>query len=228
MELYIIRHGQSANNALSNPEDRECDPPLTVMGNKQAAALAEYFKDAARNKTEIRTNEIDALYCSPMYRALQTAKPIGEALNTAPRVWIDIHEQGGVYLDNNNGEPRGLPGKTKTEILDEFPHYILPEGFTDNGWWHGDREDTASSHARAIRVALELKIKAAGREKIVILSHGGFISILIKALFNSLPDGNVHYHHMNTAVTQITLTEDSHTHIRYMNRIDHLSGNLIT
>ena len=42
MELFIIRHGQSGNNALANIRDRSVDPPLTDLGERQAEMLGEY------------------------------------------------------------------------------------------------------------------------------------------------------------------------------------------
>ena len=36
MDLFIIRRGRSANNALADQRDREVGPPLTDVGNRQA------------------------------------------------------------------------------------------------------------------------------------------------------------------------------------------------
>jgi len=38
--LYLVRHGESYNNAVPMAQ-RVCDPPLTELGQKQAAKLAE-------------------------------------------------------------------------------------------------------------------------------------------------------------------------------------------
>ena len=40
MELFLIRHGQSANNALGDVKGRDKDPELTELGEKQAECLA--------------------------------------------------------------------------------------------------------------------------------------------------------------------------------------------
>ena len=45
MDLFIIRHGQSANNALANIKDRQVDPPLTDLGVQQANELARFLMD---------------------------------------------------------------------------------------------------------------------------------------------------------------------------------------
>ena len=139
MELYIIRHAQSTNNALADLRDRVRDPALTELGQRQAEIVAEHLASGTNLELSVGTTEEDTsvrqrhgygltrLYCSAMYRALQTAQPIGEALDLAPEVWIDIHEHGGIFLDH--GEADGLvgyPGQTRSEILAEFPNYVLP------------------------------------------------------------------------------------------------------
>jgi len=140
MELYIVRHAQSINNALANHWDRVCDPPLTELGRRQAEILAHHLatgKSPIPWEADRRGYGITRLYCSPMWRALQTAQPVGQALGLAPEVWIDIHEHGGIYLDHGEaGGTVGYSGKTRSEILAEFPNYTLPEAISERGWWH--------------------------------------------------------------------------------------------
>ncbi|MCD6289349.1 MAG: histidine phosphatase family protein [Anaerolineae bacterium] len=230
MELYIIRHGQSTNNALADPKERDRDPSLTEIGFKQADFLARYLSESIQGYTHPPVNlPITKLYCSPMRRALQTACPVGEALGLAPEVWIDIHESGGIYLDHGEEEGvRGYPGMTRGEVLADFPHYVLPDALTEEGWWKGGREDQAACHARAIRVAHALQARATTDERIALISHGGFIDALIKALLSQLPGTHLAYHHHNTAITRIDFREDGRLDIRYLNRVDHLPAELIT
>src|ERR1044071_6058944 len=120
MELYIIRHGQSTNNVsmIYDAKDREADPPLTDLGQKQAAKVADYLANAEdfdhwfERNTEDRENKRGfappRLYCSPMLRTLQTSQPIAKALNLNPEVWPDLHEHGGLHLDT--GDERGILG----------------------------------------------------------------------------------------------------------------------
>ena len=73
-----------------------------------------------------------------MHRALQTAAPLARALGLKPEVWLDIHEQGGMYLDKDWNKI-GFPGMTRHEILGEFPDYVLPQTITDAGWYDATR-----------------------------------------------------------------------------------------
>ena len=47
MQLYIIRHAQSVNNALDDQRYRVSDPLLTEVGHRQAAMLAEHLAHGA-------------------------------------------------------------------------------------------------------------------------------------------------------------------------------------
>ena len=232
MELYIIRHAQSTNNALTSQEDRGCDPPLTDLGRRQAELLARHLAagiQRAPSSTEPGYG-ITHLYCSPMCRALQTAQPLGKALGLAPEVWIDIHEWGGIYLDH--GESRGTvgyPGKTRSEILDEFPGYVLPEGITEAGWWNRGHEDKAGCIARALRVAQVLQVRAETESgaRIAIVTHAGFTAMLLKALLDHLPGDGFWYHHHNTAISRVDFGTEA-IQIHYLNRVDHLPPDSVT
>lgn len=241
MELYLIRHAQSANNALANMRERVDDPPLTKLGQQQAEILAqhlvdgvnpEYLKDSSPEATgshNRRGYNLTRLYCSAMWRSLQTVEPIGQALGLEPEVWLDIHEHGGIYLDH--GEPEGVvgyPGKTRAEILARFPTCRLPVEITEEGWWRGGFEDWPACHGRAIKVARQLQELAASNERIGMVTHGGFMDALLKALFNQLPRTDIFYFHYNTAITRIDFDSTGRMGIRYLNRIDHLPGDLIS
>jgi broad specificity phosphatase PhoE len=86
-QIWIVRHGQSAGNVardaaeaasqfLIDIAERDMDVPLSELGERQAAALAEWF---AALPPEERPNVV--LY-SPYVRARETAQAI---VNTLPR-----------------------------------------------------------------------------------------------------------------------------------------------
>ncbi len=243
MELYIIRHGQSANNALADESQRTHDPGLTEIGKQQAQHLADFLAKrmsgdlgnspgggaAIQYKTHSNPG-FSHLYCSAMHRALLTAAPVGRALGIKPEVWIDIHEQGGMYLERADGYV-GYSGRTRAEILSEFPDYILPETITDQGWYdktHG-YEASYEGAGRAIKVALELRRRAteAPDARIAIITHGTFTDLLLKALLGQLPNRRFFFAHYNTGITRLDFNHDVFV-VRYVNRIEHLPPELIT
>ena len=99
MELFLIRHGQSANNALPDQTLRVEDPVLTTAGELQAEQAARHLAARRHLHADVRSGArptLDRLYCSPMIRAMQTARPIARALGLPVEVWVDIHEIGGI------------------------------------------------------------------------------------------------------------------------------------
>jgi 2,3-bisphosphoglycerate-dependent phosphoglycerate mutase len=243
MELYIIRHGQSANNItmLRDPYDRgHYDPPLTDLGWRQARAVADYVANHTNIDVWIeRPPEmrevmkgfgITRLYCSPMRRALETCLPISEALEMQPEVWVDIHEHGGIYLEDGDGGITGYSGLTRAEMLAEFPQYILPPGVSEQGWWNPQdkNEDNERCMARAIRVARALRLQANSPQRLALVTHGTFADRLLKALFNLLPSHEIGFNHYNTGITRIDFRVDGKMLMRYQNRVEHLTAELMS
>jgi 2,3-bisphosphoglycerate-dependent phosphoglycerate mutase len=237
MQLFIIRHAQSTNNALGDERLRDRDPELTELGERQAEILAEHLATGIEREPASLQGEdypqagygITRLYCSPMWRALQTAQPVGRALGLKPEVWTDIHEQGGIYLDAADGRSRvGYPGKTRQEIEAAFVDYVLPDDITQGGWWNRGFEEKDDFHARARRVAEQLQAWATRDESIALVTHGGFTNALLKALFGHLPGRRLFYFHHNTAITRLDFVDDERLGIRYVNRVDHLPPDLIS
>lgn len=73
-EIYIVRHGYRndwENPGSLSPTELPHDPSLHTIGIQQAAETADYFKD----KT------VQAIFSSPFYRCLQTAKSTANALD---------------------------------------------------------------------------------------------------------------------------------------------------
>ncbi|MDI9546193.1 MAG: histidine phosphatase family protein [Chloroflexota bacterium] len=251
MRLFLIRHGESANNFLMQDtgydhymRSRHVDPPLTELGERQAARLAEHL--AANGHPEARHGQsptqpnagygITHLYCSPMQRALQTTQPVAAALGLQPEVWTDIHEHGGIFYGNpRSGE--GLvsrPGMSRSKIQQRFPGYILPDAIGEDGWWRGGYEDMPACYARAMRVARRLLQRAEDNsaqgieESMALVSHGTFIDSLLKAFFHQIPDRRFLYQHYNTAITGVDFMQDGTLLLRFLNRTQHLPPEMIS
>lgn len=239
MELFIIRHAQSWNNALADQNDRVVDPPLTELGFRQAQLVAKHLANGIDHETRaiegqptdtpLNGMRITRLYCSAMLRALQTAQIIGAALGLQPNVWVDVHEEGGMWLNHGEtGGIRGYPGMTRAEIAEQFPECVLPEEIAEQGWWRYSREEWTPFLERAARVAAQLRGEATSNERIAIVTHGGFGAYLLRSLVNAPMDANVFFHHDNTGVTRVRFRSDGRVSIRYQNRVDHLPAGMVT
>lgn len=224
MRLYLIRHAESENNALTQDtlHRRVVDPDLTPLGYQQRDLLARHI--GAETDAAGEGYTISHLYTSAMYRSLLTTKPVSDALGIAPQVWPDLHEKGGMYLERN-GDIRGFGGMSRSAILEQFPGYQLPDEVTKHGWYDAalGREPETHSYYRAIKVARALRERSDSAEVIALVSHAGFLDLLLKVIFEQLPARpyTMRYYHDNTAITRINF-DKSWTTLHYMNRVDHL------
>lgn len=120
MELYLIRHGQSTDNAGL---PHVADPPLSDLGKQQAYSAGK----------ALQTEGINRLYCSPMLRTLQTAEIIGGILSLEPHVYIGLYEWDGIWEQNVGRFGATLPGLTRSEMKEICPNVVLPQEVTEEG-----------------------------------------------------------------------------------------------
>ncbi len=115
MRFVVIRHGQSTNNLLwettGSELGRHPDTPLTETGHRQAELLAERL-------SAVLPWRVDAIYCSLMTRAVQTAAPIAAALGLPLIGRTDMFEVGGLFdLDLANGDRFPYPGASADDSV---------------------------------------------------------------------------------------------------------------
>jgi len=241
LTLYIIRHAQSANNAMEDQAGRLADPPLTALGVQQAQQLAAYlgkgdsrdldadFRSGYSTRHGIKSFGITHLYCSAMHRALQTAQPVAHAIGVIPEIWLELHEVGGVYLDSSNGRS-SQAGKTRLEIETEFAGFTIPEGFATDGWWGVTRayEEREDALVRAQLVAANLRQRATTDDVVALITHGTFSDRLLKVLLSQSDIYGFYYMFYNTAITRLEFLDETRILVRYINRIDHLPAELMS
>lgn len=240
MRLYYIRHGQSENNArwerMGSSLGRSDDPELTSVGRKQAERLAAFLRQqklqAAANAytpRDVNAFDITHIYCSMMVRAVATATPVARALDLPLTAWPDLHETGGIFLqDVESGERVGLPGKDRAYFQSHYPDLLLPNALNSEGWWNRPFEDYAERYPRAERVLRDL-VKRHGQtdDGVALVSHGGFYNYLLCVVLG-LPRTEALWFSLNNAgITRVDL-EDARVGLRYMNRTDFLPSELIT
>jgi len=115
--FYLVRHGESAWNA----ENRLCgrsDTPLSEAGRRQAKRLAQRLK----------TIPFEAFYTSPLVRAAETARLLGEVVGLEP-----VPDQRLVELDYGQWEGRTLPDIMENDAQafrawDAKPAHLAPPG----------------------------------------------------------------------------------------------------
>lgn len=247
MQLYLLRHAQSVNNAnwdaAPGSKFRFSDIPLTDLGREQAHAAAEHFAQTnpdspvnAYNSDNRRGFGFTHIYCSLMRRATETAHIIAERLGLPIYGRTDMHEWGGVYeVDLETGDRTGLPGPDRAYYAEHFPRVILPDDFNEAGWWNRPHEPQPEVPARARRVLKFLRKKHLGtKDRVLVVTHGGFTNLFLDVLIGvsakralkNLANEQWFVNH-NTGLTRIDMGEN-YTGLIYLNRSTHLPDHLIT
>ncbi len=240
MKLFLVRHGQSENNAIwTNTRsnlNRVSDPQLTDIGRKQVEAAAEFFySQLRRGDTETSDpsfkyeGEEVRIYCSLMDRAVQSGLIISKKLSLPLNAHKDIHENGGLYSeDPETAERTGVPGKNPDELKSTYPDLILPEGINPEGWWNRPFEDRETRRLRAKRVLHEFMDRYGNSEEIlIVITHGGFYNYLLRTAFELRGDTEIWFDLFNAAVTLIEISEDF-INLIYCNRYDFIPREIVT
>ncbi len=219
MELYIIRHAESENNARPQ-EERTDDPSLSALGYRQA----EYLVNRIRHLRPTR------IFVSPFLRTLETIAPYIRETGQSAEAWIDIHEQGGVQAGAGNADYEGRPGMKRSEIERGFPGVRLGAEFDEEGWWKcRPWEDYDAAQVRAERVARRIHDEFGHTgECVVLVSHGAFMRFLVGVILATPGMGHDRIDWFaNTSVTRFIITPTS-THLALMNCARHLPETWIT
>ena len=204
-ELVIVRHGASA--AARPGEQHELlegrgNPPLSDDGVRQAAAVA----------TRLATEDLAALYVTPLQRTHQTAEPIASSTGLEPEVIADLVEvglgdwEGGEFrIRAQEGDP--LVGRALSEERwDVLPGAESPEAIEE----------------RVRRgVATLVERTGPGRRCAAVL-HGGVIGEICRQATSSRPFAFIHAD--NCSVTRVVVWPDSRQMLRSFNDTTHLEG----
>jgi probable phosphoglycerate mutase len=209
MNLIMIRHGQSYVN-LKDWEGGNSDEPLTGLGHRQASALAAWLPQ--------RLPQIDALYCSTMLRARQTAEPLAAAYDISLKCDDRLREVGNNRLDHIAWPSDDLPEYSDFWGSERPFSSITPE-----------RELGESLMHFRIRVGsfVEELVEKHREGTVVAVCHGGVIETTFDHVFNIGPWRRCETWSHNTGITRFELVEHPTREtwrLHYHSRTEHLVG----
>ena len=169
-ELLLVRHGQQAYDPAGPVRDM-FDPPLSALGEQQARLVGE----------RLSTERIDAVYASPLTRALETGRQIGRHHRLEPIVLDDLREVG--VFDQIP------PDKTAIEVLGRQVLAGVRERMIAEKSWdvYPHSESSASLRKRVINV-IEGIVATHRSERVVIACHDGVINAYIGHIIGSKYD----------------------------------------
>jgi broad specificity phosphatase PhoE len=160
--IYLLRHGENVANLTKEFSCRKIDYSLTPRGILQAQQSAAYFQ----------TQSIDAIYASPLKRAVETAAIIADALSLSVTTLEGLREIGFGTLEN-------APDLTAAW---NFHNNIL------QAWFEGDPEarfpqgENQHDLIQRMRSALHQAVDGRDGQRILVVGHGGIFRSTIEAL----------------------------------------------
>jgi probable phosphoglycerate mutase len=194
MELLLIRHALPIRREVT---EGAADPPLSVDGERQAQLLADY----------LGSEQIDAVYASPLRRAVQTAEPlcrqIGlEMVLDAGIAEFDQHSSEYIPVEElqASGDPR----------LKEF---LLGEG---------DEFDDRDEFRERVFASITRIISQHGGERVAVVCHGGVINSYAGDVLGLDVEGPGFFYPNYTSITRIAASRAGVRSIVTLNETSHL------
>jgi ribonuclease H / adenosylcobalamin/alpha-ribazole phosphatase len=178
-QLLMLRHGQTEYSAQARYSGR-ADPPLTQLGERQAAAAA----------ARLNTAGVTAVVSSPLARARRTAEPVAAALS----VPLEIHDG---LIETDFGAWEGL---TFTEASARDPE-LHAQWLADTSVAPPGGESMDAVHRRVRRVRDQL-IADYGPAPVVVVSHVTPIKSLLRMALDAGPS-LLHRLHLDIASLSI-------------------------
>ncbi|WP_419920321.1 histidine phosphatase family protein [Candidatus Poriferisodalis sp.] len=197
MELVFVRHGQPER--VVRHDGQPADPALSDIGRQQAAAVASWLEEM----------QIDALYSSPMRRALQTAEAIGSTTGLVPIVRDGLCE-----FD------RDSPAYVPMEVMKE----------TDRERWNelasgsfGDTERSALFVATANSAVDEI-VADHRSQRVAVACHGGVVNAYLARCLGFDTETFLRFDVDYTSVTRVFASSRGHRSVLSVNERTHLRG----
>jgi broad specificity phosphatase PhoE len=147
--IFLARHGESDWNVAKRFQGHS-DRPLTALGREQAHALADL----------VASEEIDAVYTSPLSRARETAEIVAARAGLEPVALPELREV-------DTGSWSGL---SRADVEARFPEGFARWRSGGSGWEDGETyEEMAERVIGALRTIAEDHPDG----RVLIISHGG-------------------------------------------------------
>jgi broad specificity phosphatase PhoE len=204
-EIYLIRHGKTIWNELGKTQGQEADIELNEQGIEQAQLTGKYLK-----KFRLNGKEFDCVLSSPLKRCKKTAKIICsnieyDKLNIIYMNEIKEVKKGSMSgLTNEDELMKNLNqlAKNKLKLIeDPIEKYIIELPVNNEIFFNEIVKDNSLS-IEGVETYEELLdraeylieyIKTTDKQKILVITHSGYLDILLKIMFNlsTLPQGNM-------------------------------------
>lgn len=202
--LYLLRHAATDAN-LAQPyrlQGRNHNPPLAQLGVRQAQMTRDF----------LAIRPIDACYCSPLLRAVQTAEIITRPHGLRP---VPLE----ALTECDIGRWEGLDWHT-VQQTDAAAHQLFLSDPAQNGYPEG--ESLADVHLRASAAIEELLQQHAG-DSILVVSHHVVNRTYLAGLLG-LPMKQARQVSLENCGISVVVRDGAKTTVNMLNASFHLQG----
>jgi broad specificity phosphatase PhoE len=200
MYVYCVRHGESLHNAEGRIQG-QLDVPLSDFGRQQGEAIAE----------ALAALSADAIYASPLIRALETAEIVARRLSLPIRIDNRLKEINvGLFQGRLRAEVAQLYPDAFARWTSGEPDFVVPGGES--------RRMLQERGCAAFR-----DIVAAGHQRAAIISHGRLLVVALAA-FVPIPAGPAAPTLENASITTVRYDRDGHWELTAYNQAGHLAA----
>lgn len=200
MRLYLVRHGQTAWNAEEKAQGHT-DIPLDDKGLRQAACLADAFRDVPLN----------LILSSDLLRSLKTAEAVAVAHNVPIESTPLLRERSfGVW----EGLPYAEIGRLSGSAVSEQGLRSLYEACPERG------ESLQMTWERVKAITERLKDQVGNT---LIVGHGGVSALLLSQLIRGDLDTSRAFRFHNCAITELLRRPDKTFQLVRFNDSGHIA-----
>ena len=201
MDLYIVRHAETYGNTGA---DDSADPVLTQRGHEQARLLAERLADL----------RFDAVYCSPLLRAVETAQAILSRQNRTLPVQLlpELME---------HQPPQGYSGLPTEKLRQVCPTVVYPDR-------HALPQETDAIALERARFVIRLVREKYNGKTVLLVAHGQFNTYLLLAAMGLEKPEGFNFSQRNACLDRILFLPDGRTKAKLVNDVSHLPQPLWT
>lgn len=206
MQVLILRHAQTVGNATGDYSTKAHDV-LSDYGREQAARLAG----------PLAAYSFDAIYCSPLERAMMTIAPYLQANGRSAELWPELAE---VCWQAERHTP--IPQRTEPPPILTLEAALVEHFTCLNGHATLPYEDEVyqEGFARVDRAHRRLRQRHGGTaDRVLVVGHWYLASRLVERLLDLPHLDHDRFNHDNTAVSCLTELPGGEFRVQYLNKV---------
>ena len=194
LELILVRHGLPKRVELA---EGRADPELSDIGRQQARQVAAW----------LGRETVDAVYASPLRRAIETAEPLAASIGSRPVIHASVAEY-------DRDASHYIPMEELKR--EDYPAW---KAFVDGGY--GEEVDMAEFALR-VSTGMEEIIRANAGRRVAVFCHGGVVNVWTAKVLGMAPSLFIDVAY--ASISRFLCASTGERNVRSLNETGHLDG----